>query len=97
MGLKIGSGPRVGQRFVMGVRPLAWYAGKLGDVAVIQQVSNDCVYVLFDSGVRESFPPARFAEYFRPADPKPLEVRPIQAVVGPWIERTPSGRILLHR
>lgn len=99
MGLKIGSGPRVGQRFVMVARPLAWYAGKQGDVAVIQQASDDSVYVLFDSGVRDSFPPLRFAEYFRPAEPKPSEVRPIQpdVVVGPWIERTPSGRILLHR
>lgn len=97
MGLKVGSGPRVGQRFVMVARPLAWYAGKAGDVAVIQQASDDCLYVLFDSGVRESFPPIRFAEYFRPADPKPADVRPIAPVVGPWIERTPSGRILLHR
>lgn len=97
MGLTVGSGPRVGQRFVMVARPLAWYAGKPGDIAVIQQASGDCYYVLFDSGVRESFPPIRFAEYFRPADPKPLDVRPIQPVVGPWIERTPSGRILLHR
>jgi len=97
MGLKIGSGPRVGQRFVMGARPLAWYAGKLGDGAVVQQVTNDCIYVLFDGGVRESFPSVRFTEYFRPAEPTPLEVRPIQPIVGPWIERTPSGRILLHR
>jgi hypothetical protein len=97
MGLKSGSGVRVGQRFVMVARPLAWYAGKQGDVAVIQQASEDSVYVLFDSGMRESFPPTRFAEYFRPADPKPAEVQPIAAVAGPWIERTPSGRILLHR
>src|SRR3569833_2394761 len=91
MGLKSGSGVRVGQRFVMVARPLAWYAGKQGDVAVIQQASEDSVYVLFDSGMRESFPPTRFAEYFRPADPKPAEVQPIAAVAGPWIERTPSG------
>jgi len=97
MGTKLGSGARVGQRFVMVARPLAWYAGKQGDGAVVQQASDDCVYVLFDSGVRESFPPARFAEYFRPADPKVTDVRPIQPVVSPWIERTPSGRILLHR
>jgi len=97
MGLKLGSGPRVGQRFVMVARPLDWYAGKQGDGAIIQQASDDSVYVLFDSGVRESFPPTRFAEYFRAAEPKLAEVQPIQPVVGPWIERTPSGRILLHR
>lgn len=97
MGLKIGSGPLVGQRFVMTVRPLAWYAGKPGDAAIVQQAAADSVYVLFDSGLRESFPPVRFAEYFRPADPNAVEHRPIQPVVGPWIERTPSGRILLHR
>ena len=97
MGLKIGGGPLVGQRFVMAVRPLAWYAGKPGDAAIIQQASADCVYVLFDSGLRDSFPPVRFAEYFRPAEPTLVERRPIQPVVGPWIERTPSGRILLHR
>lgn len=100
MGLKIGSGPRVGQRYVMVVRPPAWYAGKPGDGAVIQQMSEDCVYVLFDSGPRDSFPRMRFAEFFRDAEPKavePIEPRPQQPMVSPWIERTPSGRILLHR
>jgi len=97
MGLKIGSGPSVGERFVMAVRPLAWYAGKPGDAAIIQQASADSVYVLFDNGLRDSFPPVRFAEYFRPAEPTLAEHRPIKPVVGPWIERTPSGRILLHR
>lgn len=97
MGLKVGSGPRVGQRYVMVTRPLAWYAGKQGDGVVVQQASGDCIYVLFDSGVRESFPPIRFAEYFRAAEPQPSEVRPLPSSAGPWIERTPSGRILLHR
>jgi hypothetical protein len=91
------SGLGAGQRFVMVVRPPAWYAGKPGDGATIQQASADCVYVLFDSGLRDSFPRARFAEYFRPAEPEVVVPRPIQPVVGPWIERTPSGRILLHR
>ncbi len=96
-GLRVGSGPGVGQRFVMVVRPPAWYAGKPGDGAIVQQLSADSVYVLFDSGLRDSFPLARFAEYFRPAEPEVVVPRPIQPVVGPWVERTPSGRILLHR
>ena len=97
MGLKIGSGPRVGQRFVMTVPPLAWYAGKPGDTGIIQQALADSVYVLFDSGLRESYPPLRFAEYFRLADPSVIQQLTIQPVASPWIERTPSGRILLHR
>lgn len=97
MMMKLGSGPRVGQRFVMTVRPPAWYAGKPGDAATVQHASAESIYVLFDIGPRDAFPPTRFAEYFRPADPERVEDLPIQRVEGPWIERTPSGRILLHR
>ena len=97
MGPKIGSGPRVGQRFVMAVQPLAWYAGKPGDGAIVQNASAESIYVLFDSGLRDAFPPVRFAEYFRPVEPEAVASQPIKPVVGPYIERTPSGRILLHR
>lgn len=57
--------PRRGQRVVLTVRPLDWYAGRVGVGAVIEEVSDSAVYVLFDGGLRESFPPARFTEYFK--------------------------------
>lgn len=58
--------PRRGEKFVLTVRPLDWYAGSVGAGATIEEVSDSAIYVLFDGGLRESFPPARFAEYFRP-------------------------------
>jgi hypothetical protein len=88
--------PRVGQRFVMVVRPPDWYAGRIGDGAVVVEASEGGIYVLFDTGLRDSFPPARFVEYFRPAVVEALREANVRAD-GPWIERTPSGRILLHR
>jgi len=58
--------PRRGDRCVLVTPPLEWYAGKVGVAALIEEVSESAVYVLFDGGLRESYPPARFAEYFRP-------------------------------
>ena len=89
--------PRVGQRFVLTVRPPDWYAGRVGAPVVVEESTDQGIYVLFDNGQRESFPPLRFAEFFRPevAETRPVTAAPI--ATGPWIERTPSGRIRLHR
>ena len=89
--------PRVGQRFVLTVRPPDWYAGRVGALAVVVEATEQAIYVLFDNGQRESFPPLRFAEFFRPevSETRPVAAAPIFS--GPWIERTPSGRIRLHR
>lgn len=64
MGVTMHNLPRKGQRFVLTVRPLDWYAGSVGAGAVVEEVSPAGVFVLFDGGLRESFPPARFTEYF---------------------------------
>lgn len=66
MGVTMHNLPRKGQRFILTIRPLDWYAGSVGAGAVVEEVSPAGVFVLFDGGLRESFPPARFAEYFRP-------------------------------
>jgi hypothetical protein len=90
--------PRVGQRFVVAVRPPDWYAGRIGDGAVVEESTQlGGVYVRFDSGLRETFPLVRFLEYFRPAVVEARERIPGPGLDAPWIERTPSGRILLHR
>jgi hypothetical protein len=89
--------PRVGQRFVLTVAPPDWYVGKVGARAVVQEASAQAIYVVFDSGQLESFPPLRFAEFFRPEVSETRPVPAVSAPTGPWIERTPSGRIRLHR
>jgi hypothetical protein len=96
MGITVAVLPRVGQRFVMAVQPRDWYAGRVGDGAVVGEATTGAVYVLFDTGLRESFPPARFAEYFKPAVFETREENGPRAD-RPRIERTPSGRILFHR
>ena len=90
--------PRVGQRFVVAVRPPDWYAGRVGDAAVVKEAtSGGGVYVKFDRGLIETYPVSRFLEYFRPAVIAARETEGPHLEAGPWIERTPSGRILLHR
>lgn len=90
--------PRVGQRFVVAVRPPDWYAGRVGDAAVVQEATQrGGIYIRFDSGLVETFPLVRFLEYFRPAVVAALERITGTQLEAPWIERTPSGRILLHR
>lgn len=90
--------PRVGQRFVVAVRPPDWYAGRVGDGAVVQDATpGGGIYIRFDSGLVETFPLARFLEYFRPAVVAARERITGPQLDAPWIERTPSGRILLHR
>jgi hypothetical protein len=90
--------PRVGQRFMVAVRPPDWYAGRIGDGAVVEEsTQRGGVYVRFDSGLRETFPLVRFLEYFRPAVVAARERAAGPRLDTPWIERTPSGRILLHR
>ena len=90
--------PRVGQRFVVAVRPPDWYAGRVGDGAVVEEATSlGGIYIRFDSGLRETFPLARFLEYFRPSVVGAVERITGPRLETPWIERTPSGRILLHR
>jgi hypothetical protein len=47
----------------MMTQPPAHYAGQIGARATVVDVSGD-VYVVFDAGVRESFPVGRFRDYF---------------------------------
>lgn len=90
--------PRVGQRFVVTTRPPDWYAGRVGDGAVVQEATAaGGIYIRFDSGLVETFPLVRFLEYFRPAVVAARERITGARLDAPWIERTPSGRILLHR
>jgi hypothetical protein len=84
--------PRSGQRFVLVVRPLDWYAGSVGVGAVVEEASEQAIYVLFDGGLRESFPPARFAEYFSREEATQVSKNAPAASAA----RTGSGRIL-HR
>ena len=90
--------PRVGQRFVVAVRPPDWYAGRIGDGGVVEEATQEGgVYIRFDRGLLETYPLSRFREFFRPAVLAPREGNVLPKIDGPWIERTPSGRILLHR
>ena len=85
--------PRPGQRFVLVVRPLDWYAGSVGAGAVVEEVSDSAVYVLYDGGLRESFPPSRFTEYFRLEGSVPVGKNaaagsdPLRASSGPLLHR----------
>jgi hypothetical protein len=59
--------PQPGETWLLFVPPPPWYAGTVGTRAVIDSVSADSTYVLFECGMRECFPRARFADYFRSA------------------------------
>lgn len=86
--------PRRGQRFILTVRPLDWYAGSVGSGAIVDEVSDTAVYVVFDGGIRESFPPARFAEYFKPEEHAAVATQPpTNSAQGST--RTAAGRMLL--
>ena len=85
--------PRRGQRFVLTVRPLDWYAGSVGARAIVEEVSDTAIYVLFDGGLRESFPPTRFDEYFRPEG----QVVAGKAVSGGTPAARPAPGDNLHR
>ncbi|MEP6653807.1 MAG: hypothetical protein ABJA82_10630 [Myxococcales bacterium] len=87
--------PGRGQRFVLAVRPLDWYAGSVGSGALVEEVSETAVYVVFDGGLRESFPPARFAEYFKPEEHAPVATKTASNSTN-GAARTASGRMLLR-
>ena len=53
------------QRYVMVRAPSSGYAGHVGAEAVVTDVANGSVYVLFQSGIRECFPPRQFQDLFR--------------------------------
>jgi hypothetical protein len=53
------------QRFVMVRSPLSGYAGHIGAEAVVTDVTNGSVYVLFQSGIRDCFPSKQFRDLFR--------------------------------
>lgn len=55
----------VASGYVMTHAPALGYAGHLGDEARVVDRSNQGVYVVFDSGIREFFPPLQFAALFR--------------------------------
>jgi hypothetical protein len=54
------------QRFVMVRAPSSGYAGYIGAQAVVTDVANGSVYVLFESGIRDCYPPQQFHRLFRP-------------------------------
>jgi hypothetical protein len=54
------------QRFVMVRAPSSRYAGFIGAEAVVTDVANGSVYVLFESGIRDCYPPSQFYALFRP-------------------------------
>jgi hypothetical protein len=54
------------QRFVMVRAPSSGYAGYIGAEAVVTDVANGSVYVLFQSGIRDCYPPKQFECLFRP-------------------------------
>ena len=53
------------QRFVMVRKPSSGYAGHVGAEAVVTDVANGSVYVLFQSGIRDCYPPTQFRALFR--------------------------------
>jgi hypothetical protein len=59
---------RRGEIWRLRVKPPACYAGAAGAKALIEDVSATSIYVLYESGLRESFPPGRFAGLFEPTD-----------------------------
>ena len=63
------------QHFVMVRKPSSVYAGHVGAEAIVTDVTNGSVYVLFQSGIRDCYPPTQFRNLFRRQR-------------GPW---TPSG------
>jgi hypothetical protein len=65
----LSSGPLPDQHFVMVRAPSTAYAGYVGAQAVVTDVANGSVYVLFESGIRDCFPPRQFHALFRPRPP----------------------------
>jgi hypothetical protein len=63
--LPISPAPLPDQRFVMVRAPSSVYAGRVGAEAVVTDVANGSVYVVFESGVRECYPPQQFRHLFR--------------------------------
>jgi hypothetical protein len=53
------------QRFVMVRAPSSGYAGHVGAEAIVTDVANGSVYVLFQSGIRDCYPPTQFRALFR--------------------------------
>lgn len=53
------------QHFVMVRKPSSLYAGHIGAEAIVTDVTNGSVYVLFESGIRDCYPPTQFRELFR--------------------------------
>jgi hypothetical protein len=57
--------PLRGDEFEMVAVPPGDYAGRLGDKAIVTEVTKEIVYVRFASGIRECFPIERFQTLFR--------------------------------
>jgi hypothetical protein len=68
--LHVSVGPeRAEDEVVMLVEPPSQYAGHVGARARISSVSAQHFYVIFESGIRESFPVGLFAKFFAAASP----------------------------
>jgi len=59
--------PHRGDSWILAVTPPPCYAGAAGARVSVESVSKDGVYVRFESGVRECYPPGRFTAYFEPS------------------------------
>jgi hypothetical protein len=68
---------RTGEAFVMTAQPPECYAGRVGAEAVVVGISTTAIYVRFARGALESFPPARFQQYFQTTRGE---------AAGPWWE-----------
>jgi len=53
------------QHVVMVRAPSSRYAGHVGAEAIVTDVTNASVYVLFESGIRDCYPPTQFRALFR--------------------------------
>jgi len=62
--------PVLGDEFEMVAVPPGDYAGRVGDKAVVTEVTKEIVYVRFASGIRECFPMERFQTLFRGGAPR---------------------------
>lgn len=62
---ELSSAALLDQKFVMVQAPASGYAGHVGAEAVVTDVANGSVYVLFQSGIRDCYPPMQFRALFR--------------------------------
>jgi hypothetical protein len=55
----------VNEKVIMVRAPSSRYAGHVGAEAIVTDVTNGSVYVMFESGMRDCYPPKQFHDLFR--------------------------------